>query len=168
VSSVEATWNTAAILDPPATAPPSIPKEPSVFTSEILWELHDQFLRCFEAPDHCDTTRFALPGSPAHSDLEPLFAKYRSSGIRIRPRHTPVVRHVRQLRSLGNEAVVQWCWVDDLVLVDESSFRGTAVIIDDSALTLAETWTLTGADGLWRLQHRQSSILDRDGSSQCS
>jgi hypothetical protein len=139
----------------------------SVLTLDTLWELHDKFLDCLMYPDRCDPASMAVPGSPASGALESLMASRRSNGLRARPGPSPLTRRVFELRQHGSQAVARWCWVDDLVLIDDSMASGD-VIVDDSEVTLAESWTLTEVGNRWRVYDRVATVTDRGGASSCS
>jgi hypothetical protein len=142
----------------PGPEPESEPEsEPDEFTADDLWELHDRLISCLSAPPSCDVASIALAGSGAHSDLSRLLDARRRDGLVAVPSPTPMRRQVHRWWSDSGSASVQWCWLDDLVLVAGDRGARPPVIVDDTAVALDEVWTLSRVQQQWLLSHRQTT-----------
>lgn len=167
VSDTAMTLAAPVVLTPVSVPVPVPARESKQFTVDDLWALHDAFMWCLWAPSACDVASIAVEGSPAHADLSRLLEVRRRDGLVASASSTPLRRQVQRLWSGSGSASVQWCWVDDLVLLDVRGGSSAPVIVDDSAVTLDEMWTLSLVGEAWQLTHRLTTRGAQGGTMPC-
>lgn len=138
-----------------------------VFTVGDLWALHDDFVVCLSTPPACDVASIAAEGSPAHADLSRLLEVRRRDGLWASAPSTPVQRQLGRLWWGSGSASAQWCWVDDLVLLDMSRGASSPIIVDDTEVALDEVWTLRLVGDKWLLTQRHTTRRAQGVTSWC-
>jgi len=160
------------MFDPPTARAASVEATPATaLTSTVVaaqvWALHDRLIDCVVKPADCEVHQVAAQGSAAHQDLDDFVQRRRLDGLEARPVSLPPVRHIERTWPTTDSVHVELCWVDDLVLMTPAAALGQPVILDDSALTLGETWSLTTIDDAWRLDERRITRTEPGRASWC-
>jgi len=141
---------TAPVAAAPVTTSSQLPANDAVTG---LHRIQNDADACLHDPKHCEVSRFAVPGSPAHRYLVGLLRYYVANGLVMRtvPEFSYVVpEHVRVIDP--NRVDITLCEVDGNWQMDSRGTRTTVddIVWDDSLLSRRARHTLVRTDGVWR------------------